>query len=80
MQVSRRQFLKKAATIPGVMTWAAGPALPSGDHTPLAQGESQAMDEIFAAGEAMDSLVYSLTRYQKVRPAASFIAKSRTEA
>ena len=74
---SRRQFLKNAATLPGLVAGLPGPGTASGGP---AVKEAQATAEIPVSGERLDSLVYSLNRYEKVHPSLSFQASARGEA
>ena len=67
---SRRQFLKEAAVIPGVV---AGPKQ-------TVREESQAVRDVSTAGEAMDSLIFSLARQATIRPSMAFRATTRGEA
>jgi hypothetical protein len=71
---SRRQFLKQAATLPGFV--AGLPESGSGSSSPRSQTASQ----ISAAGNQLDSLVYSLSRYGEVQPSLAFRARTRAEA
>ena len=73
----RRDFLKRISTIP-----AAAAGLPgiAGAAARQEQKEARVIDEIFAAGEAMDSLEYSVARCEKIVPAMTFNASSRAEA
>ena len=73
----RREFLKRISTIPAA---AAGlPEIAVADAS-QEQKEARVIDEIFAAGEAMDSLEYSVARCEKIVPAMTFNASSRAEA
>src|SRR5262249_11945875 len=74
---SRRQFLKKAATLPGLV--AGLPEAGSALRLP-AQAETQAPSEISGAGKQLDSLVYSLSRYGEIHPSLAFRATARGEA
>jgi dienelactone hydrolase len=76
-QSGRRHFLKQLSTIPAA---AAVPARLTGGATAQKQEESPVTDEIFAAGEAMDTLQYSVARYDAITPAMTFKAASRAEA
>src|SRR5213594_1335626 len=73
----RRHFLKQLSTIP-----AATAALPRLTRGAAAQKQEEApvIDEIFAAGEAMDSLQYSVARYETISPAKTFNSPSRAQA
>src|SRR5262245_23582846 len=74
---SRRQFLKKAATLPGLVAGLPGATDASGGP-PAQEAQATVADPI--SGERLDSLVYSLNRYEKVHPSLSFRASARGEA
>jgi dienelactone hydrolase len=74
---SRRQFLKKAATLPGLVAGLPGAGDASGGP---AVEKAQATAETPISGERLDTLVYSLNRYEKVHPSLSFRAGARGEA
>ena len=70
----RRDFIKRVSTLPGILAGSPRGVSAYGDQE--ARGMS---DEIFKAGEALDTLLYSLGRYEKVRPSLTFRAGSREE-
>jgi len=71
----RREFIKRVSTVPGILA-----GYPRGVAAQQRQEASGMIDEIFAAGDSLDTLVYSLARYENISPSLTFRAGSREEA
>jgi len=71
----RRDFIMRVSTVPGILA-----GYRRGVAAHQRQEASAMIDEIFAAGDALDTLLYSLARYENVSPSLTFRAGSREEA
>src|SRR6266536_2024786 len=71
----RREFIKRVSTVPGILA-----GYPRGVAAHQRQEASGMIDEIFAAGDSLDTLVYSLARYENISPTLTFRAGSREAA
>ena len=59
----RRDFIMRVSTVPGILA-----GYRRGVAAHQRQEASAMIDEIFAAGDALDTLLYSLARYENVSP------------
>src|SRR5437667_9434616 len=70
----RRDFIMRVSTVPGILA-----GYRRGVAAHQRQEASAMIDEIFAAGDALDTLLYSLARYENVSASLAFLGGSREE-